>query len=102
VPTENKKGKDKILDAARIIVEESGTSALTYKALQLKTGMSKGGVLYHFPSREALVREVNSHLAFKWEAEIKGEAQNHNDVYSVFRAYSRNLIEKKVAPKSSF
>jgi len=41
-------------------------------------------------------------LAFKWEAEIKGEAQNHNDVYSVFRAYSRNLIEKKVAPKSSF
>ena len=46
---------DRIIDAAEAIVEEHGVAALTLEQAAKRAGVSKGGVLYHFPSKEALV-----------------------------------------------
>lgn len=44
-----------ILAKAEELVQEKGASQLTFDALTEKTGISKGGLLYHFASKEALI-----------------------------------------------
>lgn len=44
-----------ILKQAELLVQEQGASQLTFDALTEKTGISKGGLLYHFASKEALI-----------------------------------------------
>jgi AcrR family transcriptional regulator len=44
-----------LLDAAEQIVSESGAAHLTLDAVAERAKVSKGGLLYHFPSKEALL-----------------------------------------------
>lgn len=41
--------KKRLLAAASEIVEEEGVVKLTLEAVAQRAGMSKGGLLYHFP-----------------------------------------------------
>lgn len=47
--------RDRLLDAAERVVVEAGATHLTLDAVAKSAGVSKGGLLYHFPSKEALV-----------------------------------------------
>lgn len=58
------------LDAAFRVVGRDGLRALTYDALAAETGLTKGGLLYHFPSRESLVAAMHEHLAVRWDADL--------------------------------
>jgi AcrR family transcriptional regulator len=58
--TENARGRqvgtrDRILEAGYAIAGQSGVAAVTLDAVADRAGVSKGGLLYHFPSKEALV-----------------------------------------------
>jgi AcrR family transcriptional regulator len=44
-----------LLESAQQIVLEEGPDRLTLDAVAARTGVSKGGVLYHFPSKDALL-----------------------------------------------
>lgn len=59
-----KKGaREKILEAADEIAREAGPANLSLDAVALKAGVSKGGLLYHFPSKAKLLGAVvESHL----------------------------------------
>lgn len=48
--------RDRILDAASDIVCEVGARRLTLDAVAERASLSKGGVLYHFRSKDALLR----------------------------------------------
>jgi AcrR family transcriptional regulator len=48
--------KDALLDAAEALLSEQGTTALTLTAVADRAGVSKGGLLYHFPTKEALIK----------------------------------------------
>jgi AcrR family transcriptional regulator len=45
----------KVLEAAVAIVAREGAAHLTIDAVAAQAGLSKGGVLYHFPSKRALL-----------------------------------------------
>jgi AcrR family transcriptional regulator len=45
-----------ILDAADQIVHTQGVTHLTLEAVAKAAGVSKGGLLYHFPGKEALIK----------------------------------------------
>jgi AcrR family transcriptional regulator len=45
-----------ILDAAEAVVEQAGAAHLTLDAVAAKAGVSKGGLLYHFPTKESLLQ----------------------------------------------
>jgi AcrR family transcriptional regulator len=45
-----------ILDAAELVLFEHGTQSLTLSAVAERAGVSKGGLLYHFPNKEALIK----------------------------------------------
>ena len=50
--------KDAILDAAEAVVTQAGAAHLTLDAVAARAKVSKGGLLYHFPSKEALVQSM--------------------------------------------
>ena len=57
---------DAIIDAAETVVLEAGASHMTLDAVAAKAGVSKGGLLHHFPTKVALLvamvkRQVQVH-----------------------------------------
>ena len=55
--------RDKILEAALALVQEVGAPALTLDAVAEQAGVSKGGLLYHFPFKEELLTAANEAIA---------------------------------------
>ncbi len=59
---ENARGRrssrEKILDAAAELVAEIGAGRLTLDAVAERAGLSKGGLLYNFPSKDALLQAM--------------------------------------------
>lgn len=47
--------KDAILEAAESIVTEYGAAHMTLDAVAQRCGISKGGLIYNFPTKEALI-----------------------------------------------
>jgi AcrR family transcriptional regulator len=54
-PVSPRPARDRLLDAAERVVVEAGATHLTLDAVAKSAGVSKGGLLYHFPSKEALL-----------------------------------------------
>ncbi len=52
----------KLLDAFVTILLEQGERAATLEAVAAAAGVSKGGLLYHFPSKDALVEGLAEHV----------------------------------------
>jgi len=55
--------RTRILDAAEAIVRRGGVASLTLEAAARAAGVSKGGLLYHFASKEALLAGLLNRLA---------------------------------------
>lgn len=55
--------RERLLDAAEAVVIEQGVGAMTLDAVAARAGISKGGLLYHFPSKEAVVLGMVSRIA---------------------------------------
>jgi len=55
--------RSRVLDAAERIVQARGVPALTLEAAAREAGVSKGGLLYHFASKEALLAALMQRLA---------------------------------------
>lgn len=55
--------KKLILKSAYQIVKEQGFTSLTLEAVAKHAGVSKGGLLYHFPSKNALIGGMVSYIS---------------------------------------
>ncbi|MFE6449657.1 TetR/AcrR family transcriptional regulator [Nocardiopsis dassonvillei] len=66
--------KTAILEAATRVVEREGIAAVTYDSVAAETGLTKAGLLYHFPSREALLEGLHEYLASRWQAQMEEAA----------------------------
>src|ERR671913_1054060 len=51
-----KSSREKLLDAAAELVSEIGSGRLTLDAVAGRAGLSKGGLLYNFPTKDALLQ----------------------------------------------
>jgi AcrR family transcriptional regulator len=51
-----------LLDSALDLIAERGVADLTYDALVERTGVSKGGLLYHFGSKDVLIEALAERL----------------------------------------
>ncbi len=63
-----------ILDAAIRVADRDPITTVTVDAVAAEAGMTKAGVLYHFPSKEELLVAVQEHLAAEWEARLTAAA----------------------------
>lgn len=66
--------KIEILNATSKVVTEQGIFNLTLEAVAKEAGISKGGLLYHFRSKEVLVEEMVKHLASNYRTKIDEHA----------------------------
>lgn len=60
--------RERLLEAAREVVADAGAQHLTLEAVADRAGVSKGGLLYHFPSKEALLAAMVTELMDDFEA----------------------------------
>ncbi|MEM7054162.1 MAG: TetR/AcrR family transcriptional regulator [Pseudomonadota bacterium] len=64
------KAKLLVLETAQKLVAEQGTGALTFEALSKASGVTRGGITYHFPTKDALLKALIAHDMQQWmEAE---------------------------------
>ena len=52
----------RLLRATAEVIRDGGLRALTLEAVAAQAQVSKGGLLYHFPSKQALVRGLIEHM----------------------------------------
>jgi AcrR family transcriptional regulator len=52
------RSRDRLLDSAEELVSDQGATSLTLDAVAKAAGVSKGGLLYHFPTKEALLQAM--------------------------------------------
>lgn len=50
--------RESIIDAAERVVIEAGAGKLTFEAVASKAGISRGGLLHHFPDKESLLKAM--------------------------------------------
>lgn len=54
--------RDRLLDAAEEVIIQRGILSMTLEAVAAQAGVSKGGLLYHFPTKDAVVHGMVSRV----------------------------------------
>ena len=65
--------REQLLDAAIAVIRRDGARALTLDAVAAEAGVSKGGLLYHFASKRALIDGLLARWLDDFEAEFGAE-----------------------------
>lgn len=91
--------QQQILDAAIAIGSEKGLASLTVQAVADRAGVTKGGLLHHFPSKQALVEEVSKHLLSVLDREIEVYMQSEDE--NAYGRFTRSYIETVFSQKWS-
>jgi AcrR family transcriptional regulator len=65
--------RDELLRATVRVVAEEGLPRLTLDAVARAAGVSKGGLLYHFPTKEALIRALIETFIAEWDRAMARE-----------------------------
>ncbi len=86
--------KEAILQSVARIVSEEGADALTIDEVAKSAAVSKGGVLHHFPSKEALLLAAFAHNLDSFEDEVARLEREDPDTPGAYtRAYLRACVE---------
>ena len=75
MPKSGEKTRAALLDAASRIVQQRGVEHLTLELTAQEAGISKGGLLYHFPSKEALIKGMIQSYLERFTADFNAAAQ---------------------------
>jgi AcrR family transcriptional regulator len=78
--------RGRLLAAAAAVVRREGARGMTLDAVAREADVSKGGLLYHFPNKRALVRGLVADWMDRFEAEVDADAE-HDGAGGWTRAY---------------
>ncbi|MFD9029822.1 TetR/AcrR family transcriptional regulator [Streptomyces sp. NPDC059567] len=82
-----------LLDAARSLLSEGGTEALTFPALAERTGLARSSVYEYFRSRAAVVEELCAVDFPVWAAEVEAAMAQADTAEGKVEAYVRQQLE---------
>jgi AcrR family transcriptional regulator len=82
-----------LLDAARSLLSEGGTEALTFPALAQRTGLARSSVYEYFRSRAAVVEELCAVDFPVWAAEVEAAMAAADTAEGKIEAYVRKQLE---------
>ncbi|WP_422660412.1 TetR family transcriptional regulator [Paenibacillus sp. EC2-1] len=78
--------KVKLLEAASKVIITQGIGSLTLEAVAIEAGVSKGGLLYHFPNKEELIVGLNLYALERFRNSIQLEMEagkNYVEAYAI-------------------
>ncbi|MET7652236.1 MULTISPECIES: helix-turn-helix domain-containing protein [unclassified Streptomyces] len=81
-----------LLDAARSLLSEGGTEALTFPALAERTGLARSSVYEYFRSRAAVVEELCEVDFPVWAAEVEAAMAAADGAEAKVEAYVRRQL----------
>ncbi|MEU1144765.1 TetR/AcrR family transcriptional regulator [Streptomyces sp. NPDC005863] len=81
-----------LLDAARSLLSEGGTEALTFPALAERTGLARSSVYEYFRSRAAVVEELCEVDFPVWAAEVSAAMERAESAEGKVEAYVRRQL----------
>ncbi|GGO93720.1 TetR family transcriptional regulator [Wenjunlia tyrosinilytica] len=84
--------RDALLDAARALLSEGGTEALTFPALAERTGLARSSVYEYFRSRAAVVEELCAVDFPVWAAEVEAAMELVATPEAKIEAYVRRQL----------
>lgn len=92
--------KEKVLQAAERIVQRRGAGNLTYDQLVKESGVTRGGITYHFPTKDLLLRALMERDMQQWEVMEKSLRPNlaneaAADLIGTLRAVTRTSDEQR-------
>jgi AcrR family transcriptional regulator len=92
--------RDRLVRCAIDILVNQGNEALTLDAVAHAAEVSKGGLLYHFPNKEALITGIIQHLIDDFNAEIEFELakEKGDEPGKWLRAYVRATFNSSQLP----
>ena len=79
--------KRKLLEAAGLVVKEKGVLGLTLEAVAKRANVSKGGLLYHYPNKQALLKAMIVHLDENFERAIAKRIEQSEGEITWLEAY---------------
>ncbi|MFB7559536.1 TetR/AcrR family transcriptional regulator [Streptomyces brevispora] len=82
-----------LLDAARSLLSEGGTEALTFPALAERTGLARSSVYEYFRSRAAVVEELCTVDFPVWAAEVENAMERAGTPEEKIEAYVRRQLD---------
>ncbi|MDZ7728892.1 MAG: TetR family transcriptional regulator [Dehalococcoidia bacterium] len=82
--------RTRLLDATVAVLGRDGLHALTLEAVAAQAGVSKGGLLYHFPSKQQLVETLIRELIDAFAAEVE---QRASELAGVRGRWSRAYLD---------
>ncbi|MGW6457053.1 TetR/AcrR family transcriptional regulator [Streptomyces sp. NPDC055078] len=85
--------RDALLDAARSLLSEGGTEALTFPALAERTGLARSSVYEYFRSRAAVVEELCAVDFPVWAAEVEAAMARAEGPDGKIEAYVRRQLD---------
>ncbi|MFC6061465.1 TetR/AcrR family transcriptional regulator [Streptomyces ochraceiscleroticus] len=84
--------RDALLDAARTLLSEGGTEALSFPALAERTGLARSSVYEYFRSRAAVVEELCAVDFPVWAAEVEAAMERVETPEAKIEAYVRQQL----------
>ncbi len=63
--------RDVLLNAAEVVIDRDGVSAFTLDAVAKEAGASKGGLLHHFPTKDALLLALVTRMSDQWRSDYE-------------------------------
>jgi AcrR family transcriptional regulator len=76
--------RDRVLDALEDLLVEEGLSGVTLEAVADRAAVSKGGLLYHFPTRKALLAGLVARMAEQSRAQLDDELERGGSVAALY------------------
>lgn len=82
--------REALLNTAERLVVEQGVKSLTIAGVAAAAGVSRGGVFYHFPTKEALIQAMVARLVEQFQHTLDRAVATDPDPHGRFtRAYAR-------------
>lgn len=76
-----------VLAAAEALVREIGAANLTYDELVRRSGITRGGITYHFPTKDALLRALVDNDRARWSECLADKRARHAGPNAELLAY---------------
>ncbi len=83
-----------VLAAAAEIVVREGASKLTLDAVAERCGLSKGGILHHFSTKDSLISAMIEDVVGQFEADLQRNVQGESGPGSFARAFLRACLDR--------
>ena len=93
--------RERILFGAEEVVLRDGVAHLTLEAAANEAGISKGGILYHFGTRAALVAAMVERLSSRFDEDLEREGSGSGQPGAFTRAYLEATLRSRKVTASS-